>query len=351
MATQRQILANRANATRSTGPITPEGKKVASRNSTRHGMLAQTVVLDGESKSRFEELLNEFMALLQPRSAAETAIVETMTIARWKQMRIWGIEKAGFQLEMSRESSAAGANATRGYLTFKRLADNSRVLDLQHRYETGYERQFSRAYAFLLKIRAKHETQPSDTQFNDPPFLPMPLVCSTTTWESPAEAAAEVNSDVAKVDDADANNAAEAEQPEANSTAIELNEDLNREHHAGIHGNEVEPSKVGHELPDQPALIPVKAPKTKDPGRSKSVLRIGPNSPGSKTQPVNQKIEPRPSTDKTADRDGKPRDSPRAVVRTSRVLPLFALENEPPTPIPRATCRAVERCKHKAGSA
>src|SRR5438034_9984722 len=104
MATQRQILANRANALHSTGPTTPEGKKAAAKNSTRHGKLAQTVVLDGESEARFQELLEKFNTLLQPNSAAEAAIVETMTIARWKQMRIWGIEKAGFQLEMAREA-------------------------------------------------------------------------------------------------------------------------------------------------------------------------------------------------------------------------------------------------------
>ncbi len=84
MATQKQILANRANALRSTGPITPEGKKIASQNSTRHGMLAQTVVLEGESKDRFEEVLNGYIALIKPRSDAETALVETMTIARRK---------------------------------------------------------------------------------------------------------------------------------------------------------------------------------------------------------------------------------------------------------------------------
>jgi hypothetical protein len=182
MATQKQILANRANALHSTGPITPEGKKIASQNSTRHGMLAQTVVLEGESKDRFEEVLNGYIALIKPRSDAETALVETMTIARWKQMRIWGIEKAGFQLEMSRESSAHGANATRGYLTFKRLADTSRVLDLTHRYDTGYERQFCRAYAFLLKLREKSE-MPMDDSLPKSGREFLQFSCATATWD------------------------------------------------------------------------------------------------------------------------------------------------------------------------
>jgi hypothetical protein len=70
------------------------------------------------------------------RPAAEAAILETMAIPRWKQMRIWGVQKAGFDLEMAHLNSPRNIPATRAYIVFKKLADNSRVLDLQHRYET-----------------------------------------------------------------------------------------------------------------------------------------------------------------------------------------------------------------------
>jgi hypothetical protein len=38
MTSERQIAANRRNATRSTGPITVEGKARSSRNASRHGL-------------------------------------------------------------------------------------------------------------------------------------------------------------------------------------------------------------------------------------------------------------------------------------------------------------------------
>jgi hypothetical protein len=40
MATQAQILANRRNAQKSTGPRTEKGKAVVSQNAVKHGLLA-----------------------------------------------------------------------------------------------------------------------------------------------------------------------------------------------------------------------------------------------------------------------------------------------------------------------
>ena len=182
MATPNQIRANRANALRSTGPKTPEGKKVCAQNSIRHGMLSQTVVLEGESQDRFIDLLTSLQSQLKPRSDAEAAIVETMAIARWKQMRIWGIQKAGFDLEMARLNSSCNIPAARASIVFKNLADNSRVLDLQYRYETGYDRQYCRAYAFFLKLRAKPDTQLEDTEFQSTMFS-----SAIATWEPAPE--------------------------------------------------------------------------------------------------------------------------------------------------------------------
>jgi hypothetical protein len=70
MATVRQIQANRANAAKSTGPVTPEGKRNSARNLVNHGLISGTVVLKNESMRRFNGLAAALILQFQPRNAA-----------------------------------------------------------------------------------------------------------------------------------------------------------------------------------------------------------------------------------------------------------------------------------------
>ena len=110
MRTQNQKQASRANGAKSRGPITPEGKLASSRNATTHGMLSGTIVLGGESEERFNALLADLHAELQPQTTVEITLVENMAVARWRQMRIWGIEKANMEHQMRVGAEARGAS-------------------------------------------------------------------------------------------------------------------------------------------------------------------------------------------------------------------------------------------------
>jgi len=173
MSSQRKIDSARRNGALSKGPVTEAGKRASSQNGIRHGILTQTVVLEGESKDRFEELHAALIAEFQPRTTTEAALVETMAIARWRLLRVLAIQKAGLDLEMARQESQASP-AYRAAIVFKNLADNSRLLDLLSRYEISFDRQFSRALSLLLKLRAA-SPEPSAE-------LPEPLsglICAT----------------------------------------------------------------------------------------------------------------------------------------------------------------------------
>jgi hypothetical protein len=92
MAAERQVQANRANALKYTGPKTPEGKRISSKNAILYGLASGTVVLKGESMRRFKDLAAALIPHFQPRNSAETFLVQTMTAARWRAPRMWGIQ-------------------------------------------------------------------------------------------------------------------------------------------------------------------------------------------------------------------------------------------------------------------
>jgi hypothetical protein len=165
MSSDRRIEANRRNAQKSTGPITPEGKAKSSLNSLRHGLLARTVVLDGESTDRFHELLASLQDELQPEGAVEYILVEIMAVACWCQRRLWGLHSAGLRSELQKQHAAAEGEQVvftspvgRASLAFRALADNGRSLDLINRYQTSYERQYHRSYRQLMEIHEKRDS-------------------------------------------------------------------------------------------------------------------------------------------------------------------------------------------------
>jgi hypothetical protein len=186
MATERQIKANRTNALKSTGPITPEGKRISSKNAALPGLFSGTVVLKGESRRRFNDLAAALFLQFQPRNSAEAFLIQTMTAARWRLLRMWGIQTAGFELEMAktREESgpAAGSGAVLAAVTFRSLADNSRALALQHRFEAAYDRQYNRALTTLLKLRESPASSMNPSLDSGAPSHP-PIRLTTETWD------------------------------------------------------------------------------------------------------------------------------------------------------------------------
>src|SRR5438132_7169944 len=100
MATEKQIAANRENAQKSTGPKTPEGRAVR-LNGIKHGLTTSALVLNGESESDFENLLDSMQAEHQPSTATEEALVTQIAMAAWRLRRLHHIEAGVFVIRTS----------------------------------------------------------------------------------------------------------------------------------------------------------------------------------------------------------------------------------------------------------
>jgi hypothetical protein len=156
MASEKQIAANRANASKSTGPRTPLGKAIASRNAARYELLAKTFVLRSECPARFESFIDSFYAEYNPLTPTETALVDTMATARWRLIRMSNLEAAIIDHEYDLDSDSANLTTpARATLAYRRASDSGRSLELMNRAETRLQYQFNSAFDRLRRLRKK----------------------------------------------------------------------------------------------------------------------------------------------------------------------------------------------------
>jgi hypothetical protein len=152
MSSQLKIDSCRANGAQSRGPITPEGKQISARNSLQHGLLSRSIVLDSEDPALFDQLLNSLIAEIDPQTETECHLVESLAATRWRQLRLWALEKATLENEL--ENHHHPSPAKRAAQAFHALSNNSRTLDVLTRYETRFDRQYHRALRHLSNAHA-----------------------------------------------------------------------------------------------------------------------------------------------------------------------------------------------------
>ncbi|MEN6577240.1 MAG: hypothetical protein ABFD90_12925 [Phycisphaerales bacterium] len=96
MASVAQIQANRLNAQKSTGPRTVEGKKRASRNAIKHGLLAREAVIAGEDPAEFELYREGMLQELAPAGMVEAMLAERVVGLSWRLRRAERLQNAAF---------------------------------------------------------------------------------------------------------------------------------------------------------------------------------------------------------------------------------------------------------------
>ena len=72
--TEAKLAANQANAKKSTGPRTAEGKTKSARNAATHGLFSATLVVSEADRPVYEEMVASLRAELHPKSALQESI-------------------------------------------------------------------------------------------------------------------------------------------------------------------------------------------------------------------------------------------------------------------------------------
>jgi hypothetical protein len=156
-------VASAANSIHAAGPVTPEGLARSAQNATRHGMLAQSIVLSSESAPSFVALLAGLQDLLQPENVIENRLVEVIAVADWRRSRLWCLEMALYTHGINAQERANDPCADQENseipsmhtsLAFTVLSDQSRAHELLNRYEVRYGREYQRTLNFYYAQRA-----------------------------------------------------------------------------------------------------------------------------------------------------------------------------------------------------
>ncbi len=99
MASLKQIEANRRNAHKSTGPITPEGKNRSRCNAVRHGLTSETVIGALEDAEDYKAFEGAVIADYDAQSAVERELVLRLASLLWRLRRATTIETGLFGIQ------------------------------------------------------------------------------------------------------------------------------------------------------------------------------------------------------------------------------------------------------------
>jgi len=182
MATEVQILANRRNAQKSTGPRTSEGKSAVSQNTVKHGLLVRHDVISSESQADFDLYREQMLAELIPVSPMESMLAERIVSLSWRLKRVCRIQNQAIDaLNVDNKSNPlaklaqsmffkgtdrpqAGPSTSATHLALGRLAikdfAKARVLDRLLMYERRIEHSLYKTILELQRLNLIRKMDP-----------------------------------------------------------------------------------------------------------------------------------------------------------------------------------------------
>jgi len=189
---QKQLAANRANAAKSTGPRTPQGKARSSQNGRKHGFTASTfAVVRLEDLQEVAHLRADLIAVYQPVNSQELFAIERLALTQQAILRAARLESGLFTtclnealdqsgnpvIFMDSELSGNGdieitRAQNRNYALgegFHRMVQQSNSWSLAIRYQAQAERHYRRAVEEFERLKALRPDLPDEPVFDPQP--------------------------------------------------------------------------------------------------------------------------------------------------------------------------------------
>jgi len=182
MSTEAQIIANRRNAQKSTGPRTSDGKAAISQNAVKHGLTAGQDVISSESQAEFDLYRDQMLAELDPDSPMELMLAERIVSLSWRLKRAGRIQNQAIDaldadnksnplarlaqsiFFRSAESTQSEPSASDRDLALGRMAvkdfSNARVLERLLMYERRLEHSLYKTILELQRLLVMRKLNP-----------------------------------------------------------------------------------------------------------------------------------------------------------------------------------------------
>lgn len=158
MTTQKQIIANRKNANKSTGAKTEEGKEIIKLNALKHGLLSKEVLLDIENVEELVNLGKKIRLDLNPSGEIELVLAERIISNIWRLKRVLRVEKAIMEKGYDKEKNRTRfmENNSKKTIEDESLAKmlTNQDIDKLTRYEISIERSMYKAIHELQRIQS-----------------------------------------------------------------------------------------------------------------------------------------------------------------------------------------------------
>ena len=191
--------ANRENAKKSTGPRTPEGKQRSSLNATRHGILAQVILLPKEDMAAYNKFTADYAAALNPVGTVEIQLAHACADIQFRLHRMAAAEHNLFAIghQENGDNWNTGHSESHAALTFadtlRRSKDPIATLTI---YEQRLSRRLLQTLKQLREMQAERrelEQEQLDemwsivslhpTEMNTIEPAQLGFVCSTRDWK------------------------------------------------------------------------------------------------------------------------------------------------------------------------
>jgi hypothetical protein len=175
MASDRQITANKRNASRPRGPLSEAAAAAIRENPLKHGLTAKHVVLSFEDLIGYHELRASIVMEYLPKTPQEHRLADQVAQSYWRLLRSRRVETATFENRLgslkSRLDIDPNAPIDNDEGISICMSNHAKDFDTLRRYETAIEKAWYRAIRELRaaqKERRQLEAEQAEEEAHNP---------------------------------------------------------------------------------------------------------------------------------------------------------------------------------------